>query len=83
MLQLLLSHVPDVYKKQGFIFGSLAYATPFWNLRNQTFSLLSYNMQQYFTSLHRKCEWLWNCRASINLVLALIDSIWSHSLLHM
>ena len=28
MLQLLLSHVPDVYKKHGFIFGSLALCYP-------------------------------------------------------
>ena len=28
MLQLLLSHVPDVYKKYGFIFGSLALCYP-------------------------------------------------------
>jgi len=67
MLQLLLSHVPDVYKKYSFILGPWPYATPFWNLRNQTFSLLSYNMQKYFTSLHRKCEWLWNCTVSVDL----------------
>jgi hypothetical protein len=51
MLQLLLAHVPDVCKKHGFIFGSLALCYPILKHYEPNFQLiLQYGEILYLTS---------------------------------
>jgi hypothetical protein len=52
MLQWLLSHVPDVYKKYSFIFGSLALCYPILKPQEPNFqpTILQYAEILYLTS---------------------------------